>query len=206
MDDAKEADASTKILAVLLAMIVGLLVGGLAVLLQQFYAPFVIFPLLVGMLAGAATLLPLWLVRPRRFILTIVAALSATLGCQVAYHYGTYVVARNEIDRAAKEEVARSKLANQLGDGGLAIEAVVPEPISLGKYYEVQWYVGRPLGKSRVTGPMLVGWWIFDGLLMWLGASLVTASFVTRPAARPAPKPATASSEAGGRSNENPEL
>lgn len=175
-------DSSGKALALLGAVFVGLFVGGGAVFLQRLYAPFGVFPLLIGMLVGAAALIPLLAVRRRSFLLTIVVAFFAALGCSVAHHYGTFLVARREmIQNAEAENQARRHIEAQLAQQGQFVEAATPKPITLGEYYEYQWHVGRPLGEKRVVGAGLAGWWALDGLLIWFGAAIVTASFSTRP-------------------------
>jgi hypothetical protein len=179
---------AAKAIALMSAVLVGLACGIVAVLLQQIYAPFGVFPLLVGMLTGAVTLLPLLIVRPRKFGLAIAAALAASLGCTAAHHYGTFLWARSEMARDA-ERIADARRALEGPDAAVQIAIDTPQPITLAEYYDFQWQVGRPLGETKIRGPMLAAWWVLDGLLVWLGAAIITSSFTTRPA-----RPATQSS------------
>jgi len=184
-------DASAKTLALLLAALAGLACGGGAVFLQRLYAPFGVFPLIVGMLTGALATLPLLLVRPRGFGLAIAAALVAALFATAAHHFGTYLYARYEAAREA-ERIAEARRALEGADAAAQIALDTPPSLSVSEYFQFQWQVGRSLGEAKVRGPMLAAWWLLDGLLIWLGAAIVTSSFTTRPAPAtvpPSPKP-----------------
>jgi hypothetical protein len=180
MPNDSRGDASAKTLAILGAAFAGLFVGGASVFVQRWYAPFGVFPLLVGMSAGATAVLPLLLVRPRGFPFAVSIALMAAAGCCIAQHYGTFIVARREMFRDAQAVAeARRHIEGELAAKGMAIDTPDPRPISLGEYFDYQWNVGRPLGETRIGGAMLAAWWTLDAILVWLGASLVTASFTT---------------------------
>jgi hypothetical protein len=183
-------ESTAKTLALLLTVFAGLAVGTAAVFLQRIYAPFGVFPLIVGMLAGGATMLPLLLVRRRGFVLAISAALLAALGVVAAYHYGTFLVARYE-QRVEAEKIAAARRAIERQMGGTEVAMPDEKPFGLAEYYAYQWQVGRPLGETKIGGMMLVAWWVLDGLLIWLGAAIVTATFTTRPDLQ-LPRPAAA--------------
>jgi hypothetical protein len=177
-------DSSGKALALLTSILAGLIVGAAAVFLQRVYAPFGVFPLIVGMLTGGATLLPLLFVRSRGFGLVVSAALLASFGCAAAYHYGTFLMARRDLLVEA-DRIAAAHRAIELEAGkALNVGTSPAKPITLAEYYELQWQVGRSLGTEvKVRGWMLAAWWILDGLLIWLGAAIVAVSFTSNPGA-----------------------
>jgi hypothetical protein len=187
----ESSDTAGKLLALMLSVFSGVLVGVAAVFLQKVYSPFGVFPLIVGMLAGGATLLPLLSARRRGFILAVSAALIAALACTVTHHLGTFLLARREIlEEAERVAAAYQALQKEMGGQRTAVVAADPTPIGLKEYYELQWQIGRPLGESTVNKGMLLAWWILDGMLVWLGASIVTVAFGTgsRSSAPPPPK------------------
>jgi hypothetical protein len=198
MADDSSGDSSAKALALLTSILAGLTVGAAAVFLQRLYAPFGVFPMIIGMLTGGATLVSLLLVRSRGFGLVVFAALLAALGCTVAYHYGTFLLARRDLLREAEQVAEARRAIEKESAGAMAIDTSPAKPITLAEYYELQWHIGRPLGEKKVRGPMLAAWWILDGLLIWLGAAVVTASFTARPTDPTRPKPVAENPEPAG--------
>lgn len=152
------------VLGIPASVIVGSLVAWLAVTLQRHFAPWLLFPVLTGLLLGAAivTLMRLGQVGHRWTILllTFVAALTTVVG----QHYLSYLHAQ----AVAREEAQRNPQASQLAPVFLARPAASS---SFAAFLASETSRGRRIGSY--TARDTVAWlsWGLDGLLV-LGAAL----------------------------------
>jgi hypothetical protein len=151
------------------AAICGALAAWIAVTVGQKFAPWLLFPLLVGAVLGMVlvALARMGQVghRPTALLLTLVAAGAAILG----QHWLSY---RDALQRS-QEESKQFQKARQLAPLFLEGRPLDP-PGSLTEFLRWQAARGRPIG--RYTARDATAWlsWGLDGLLL-LGASLAVA-------------------------------
>lgn len=144
----------------------GALLAWLAFAIEPYFAPWLLFPLLSGLVLGASAVGLIRLAdvgdRAAILMLTVAAALTAVAG----QHYLGFWQARRAIQQQAQEFQKARQLAPQLVEGGL------PEPAENFAEF-LRWEAAR----GRKIGPWVArdawAWltWTLDGLLL-LGASL----------------------------------
>ena len=97
------------------AVLLGGLVGGAAAAAQNWFAPLILFPLLVGVVLGAALFILLRATQTANRCTLIVAAVLAVLAAVLAEHYVSYrvTVGRQEANRQL--QLARAAFGPDLG-------------------------------------------------------------------------------------------
>jgi len=152
----------------------GAVLAWAAVVVQEYFAPWLIFPLLVGVVLGATGvgLMRLGQIghRPTVLLGSILAVLTTVVG----QHYISYCTARD----VAQEESETFRLARQLQPE--LLEGAAPMPAE-GFLQFMRWQAarGRPVGGYIAQGPVAWLTWGLDGLLV-----LAAAGAVAVPASR----------------------
>lgn len=160
------------VFAWLAAVVFGAGAGAAAAMLQRWFAPIGVFPIVIGTIVGLA-IGGVWAGRgggSKRSIL-----LSAALGgliCLATLHWGSYLL--SERAAAVERQKAREALLKLTPEPGQLFEPF-DDRSSFPKYVGIQLHVGRALGPRRIGGPLLVAWWIGDALLVLTGAVLAAA-------------------------------
>lgn len=151
-----------------LAPLTGLATGYVAALVQVRFAPVGLFPLLLGVVTGAAVAAVFTLTGGEGRRLRFFAATAAAGLALAAVHFGSYLQAKAAADEelATFEQMQRSyPQANLLQH--------MPRPLGgFGEYVRHELDVGRRLGPLPIEGRLLVLWWVIDGLLVWVGATV----------------------------------
>lgn len=141
-------------------------VAWIAASLERHLAPFLVFPLAVGIAVGAGAIaLARWcgIERPRTLLTSI--ALAACVAV-VAQHYFAYLHAEKALrDNVARRSEALAKFP------GLAAQMTEQPPASFFEFLDSAAAAGRPLpGGIVATGPYAWLSWLFDGALVLGGA------------------------------------
>jgi len=158
------------------ALVSGATIGWLAVQVQPYFSPLVVFPLLLGLLLALALISGLRvcsLAHTPTVYAGAVLAIALVVGGQ---HYWSYRAARDA--RAVKQadlEKARRAFPN------LADHLVAPPPESVIEYLRAEAAGGRELLGYRVRGTLLWCWWVVESILVLISAILPIAWALKRP-------------------------
>lgn len=170
------------------APLVGLVIGFLASLIQATYAPVGLFPLLVGVAIGAAVGGSFFLVGGSGRRGPFLSATLAAGVCLASLHYLSYLHAKAgaDADVAAHQKAIQNVLQNAAGQGAEIKNVPIPPSgvATFREYIGREWDVGRKLGPLSVRGPLLLFWWIIDGLLLWVGATVAALVIGGTPAVK----------------------
>jgi len=166
----------------------GLATGLVAALVQVRFAPVGLFPVLLGVVTGASVAAVFTMTGGGGLRMRFLSATAAAALALAAVHYGSYLQAQAAADEemATFEQMQRTfPQANLLHN--------MPQPLGgFGEYVERELDVGRRLGPLPVDGRLLILWWVIDGLLVWVGATVTALILGERPAAaspKSAPQP-----------------
>lgn len=137
---------------------------------QQYSAPLLLFPLLVGVALGSCTaylsrVFGLEFRRPAAVCLTIVA-LALTVG-QHAVAYRDY---RDKLERSRRERPERLLYEQMQGHA---------EPTTFGEYLSIEASRGRAIGSSRLFGWQVWASWAVDAAAT-VGGALVAHRMLAR--------------------------
>lgn len=139
---------------------VAVVVGLLAAWLQQYFAPVLLFPLLIGLLLGVvlADRMSAWQIghRPLALLTAVLAALLSVL----VIHYASY---RFELAAAADRPPEHDLIVQAFPDLEASGHGT---PKSFFDYLWLQSRAGRPLASWRARGAWLWAWWTLDALLI----------------------------------------
>lgn len=153
------------------ALPVGVVLGVAAHWVEQRFAPVGLFPLLVGVVVGAASFgVGKLLDRTGRVTLWLSTTVAA-LACCGTLHAASYYAAV----QAAEADVETHRRMLQ----AFPQKGFVPPPPgidSFGDFLAREWDVGRKLGPKSIRHGWLGLWWALDGLALLVGA-LSTALF-----------------------------
>jgi hypothetical protein len=142
--------------------------GYVAALVQVRFAPVGLFPLLLGVVTGLAVAAVFSMTGGDGRRLRFLSATGATLLALASVHYGSYLQAKAASDEEMTtfEQMQRSfPQANLLQN--------LPRPLGgFGEYVRRELDIGRKLGPLPIEGSWLVLWWLIDGLLVWVGATV----------------------------------
>lgn len=147
------------------AVLLGALVGGAAAVAQGWFAPLILFPLLVGVVLGAVLFILLRAMhtanRPTLVLGTVLAVAAAVL----AEHYVSYRVTVTRQENNRQLQIARAAFGADLG-----------RPVGFFNYLRQEARRGRTLFGGKAFGDVVArGRWVWatwaaDGLLVLLGA------------------------------------
>jgi hypothetical protein len=155
-------------------VVVGLLVAWLAVPLQRHFAPWLFFPVLIGLLVGATlvALVRLSQVGHRRTILLL--AFLAALTTVIGQHYLSYHYVR----ALAREEAQRHPEASQLAPMFLGRPSA---PNSFAEFLASEASRGRRIGPYTAHNSLAWLSWGLDGLLVLCAALSLVMPALKRP-------------------------
>jgi hypothetical protein len=158
-----------------LSLVLGTLIGGAAAVVQTYFAPLLLFPLLVGGFLGAVLIgLMRWSdVAHRPSVLC--GALLAALVCTVAAHYVSYTMAqRRRPPEDDKLALARAVFADDA--------ARLAEPRNFFDYLRREAQKGRPLtAQFTARGPLAWLSWGVDAVLILSAALALVVSALGLP-------------------------
>lgn len=143
---------------------IGLAVGWLATVAGMRFAPFVIFPLAVGVVLGMGTWLAAKLLQTGHRKTILSAALAAAGVAIFAQHYFSYA-----------ESIRNAQESPQIKNAQQALPELMRDrlPTNLPAYLRQQAAIGRAMPVGYVArGPMAWLSWAFDGLLIIIAAAL----------------------------------
>jgi len=157
-------------------LVMGMPVAFVSHVVQPHFAPFVVFPLLIGVGLGAMTagLMRLAQVGHRPTLL-----LGVLLGASVAVAGQHYLDYRKAYDRAQWEWELVRRAKQQFPDG--VVGNVARPPINIADYLDHQAMVGRWIGSYSAKGWRAWSSWAIDGLLLLAAATAVVARAVRQP-------------------------
>jgi hypothetical protein len=145
------------------AAVFGALVGGAASVAQDWFAPLLFFPLLVGVVLGAVLVTLLRTTQTAHRATLIVGVLLALSTATVAQHYVAYRVWAHRVDANPKAQLARAAFGDRLPDSFFQF---LRREASSGRTL-----LGGKLWPELVArGPWAWASWGADGLLVLAGA------------------------------------
>lgn len=144
--------------------------------MQPHFAPFAVFPLLIGVGLGAMTagLMRLTQVGHRPTLLV-----GILLGASVAVAGQHYLDYRKAFDRAQWEIELVRRAKQQFPDG--QVGNVPRPPQNIADYLHHQAAVGRSIGSYSAKGWQAWSSWAVDGLLLLAAATAIVVAAVRRP-------------------------
>jgi hypothetical protein len=146
-------------------LVSGAAIGWLSVQVQPYFAPFVVFPLLLGLLLAMALisgLRVLSLAHAPTVYAGLLLAIALLVGGQ---HYWSYRAARDARNGTKADlEKARRAFPN------MADQLVAPPPEGMIDYLRAEAARGRDLFGYRVRGALLWSWWGVESVLAVIAA------------------------------------
>ena len=166
------------------AAVVAILAAAVADVIQMYFAPFLIFPLLVGLGVGLLLLLGLRLLHfAHRPAICVGLALSVIV-CVLGQHYFAY---RVEADRLWQGIQARQQQYQQLKEAYPEIPELAPPPPVPGFWEHLgrQIEAGIPLPFGLAAqGWQVVALWLLDGILVLAGGAVMVVPAMYLPYCR----------------------
>lgn len=159
-----------------LSLIAAVGVGWLASAAQQYFAPFVLFPLLVGA-ALAGCLIGLARIIPQGHRRTALCATLLVVAVVVAtQHYASF---RQWERQATRQDEAFIRA--QLAFGQATPQSLPERPTSFAGFMRYQAQRGRPIGSWLARDGWAWATWIGDALLTWAAIAALVAWYWRRP-------------------------
>jgi len=166
------------------AAIVGMLAAATADVIQMYFAPFLIFPLLVGLGVGLLLLLGLRILHFAHRPAICVGLALAVIVCVLGQHYFAY---RAEADRLWQGIQARQQQYQQLKQAYPEIPELAPPPPVPGfrEHLARQIEAGIPLPFGLAArGWQVVALWLLDGMLVLAGGAVIVVPAMYLPYCR----------------------
>jgi len=158
------------------ALVSGAAIGWLAQQVQPYFAPLIVFPLLLGLLLALALISGLQvcsLAHAPTGYAGAVLALALVVGGQ---HYWSYRAARSaRAGTQADLEKARRAFPN------IAKDLVAPPPEGVIEFLRAEAARGREIFGYRVRGTLLWSWWVVESVLVLIAAVLPLIWALKRP-------------------------
>lgn len=151
----------------------GVLTGAAAAVAGAWFHPAVVFPLLVGVVLGAAVVLLMRASQTGHRPTVVTGAVLAAVCCAGAQHYFSYRSACRRHDRAVADSYQKTQMLLQAPPefARALLDRVPPGPGTFGQYMLRQAREGRPVGPWLARGWLAWLSWSVDGLLA-AGAAL----------------------------------
>ena len=166
------------------AATVGILTAAAADVIQMYFAPFLIFPLLVGLGVGLLLLLGLRLLHFAHRPAICVGLVLSVIVCVLGQHYFAY---RAEADRLWQGIQARQQQYRQLKEAYPEIPELAPPPPVPGfsEHLGRQIEAGIPLPFAMAArGWQVVALWLLDGILVLAGGAVIVVPAMYLPYCR----------------------
>jgi hypothetical protein len=141
----------------------------MAVVAQRYYAPWILFPLLVGVVLGGLLVLAIRVLNTGHRPTVVSGTLAAVLLAVVGQHYISFWKERHAADEMPQLQMAQLLFPEKRPAGDF-LEFIVREAAR-----------GRPVGGIVLRGPWTWASWLVDALLVLIPAMLLSVTAARLP-------------------------